>query len=329
MLTADAYYRILGLQPGVSETEIKTAYKRLAKHWHPDCNASPEAHDTFVQINEACRYLLLVKKEKNPRMHSSQDWHKEQQAKAREKAMNDVRMRYEAYIHSDEYKELTAFSIVADFVSAVYMLLLLIALPLFLVYVKFGWKAWWVALLWTPLVLAVLEKQMGIFGFLRLNNLKASWKKIIRPSKLFAFVLLLINVGILFRVGFFTVVPIVYLAAMYVLPMLAFLLFTGVIGYFYQRFLSVGQTLLWTFTLVNALLVFNYSTATSPRQLEYHIAPQQTSTLLALEQNELNRYPHLRFFFDDASVFSSRKITYTFANGGLGLPVVMAYRFSK
>lgn len=329
MLSTEAYYQILGLHPGVSEAEIKAAYKRLAKHWHPDCNASPEAHDTFVQINEACRYLLLVKKEKNPRMHSSQDWHREQQAKAREKAMKDVRMRYEAYIHSDEYKELTAFSVVADFVSAMYMLILLIGLPLFLVGYQFGLKVLWLAVVWVPLVLVVLEKQIGIFGFLRLTKLKDSCKKIIHPAKFIVSVLILANVVVLFRVTLFTVVPVAYLVAMYVLPIVVFLLFSGIISFFYKRLLSMSQTLLWTITLVNILLVYNYIMAIHPRQADYRLLQQQTSTLVVLEDNQLKQYPHIRLFFDDASVFSSRKISYTFANGGLGLPVVVAYRFSK
>ena len=36
MSEMDDYYRLLGLNPGASEEEIKEAYKDLIKVWHPD-----------------------------------------------------------------------------------------------------------------------------------------------------------------------------------------------------------------------------------------------------------------------------------------------------
>ncbi|MGP1383205.1 MAG: DnaJ domain-containing protein [Thainema sp.] len=36
MQSFSEYYALLGLQPGASVTEIKQAYRQLAKQWHPD-----------------------------------------------------------------------------------------------------------------------------------------------------------------------------------------------------------------------------------------------------------------------------------------------------
>ena len=56
------YYEILELEPGASDAEIKQAYRKLAKIWHPDLFANnprlkEQAETKFKQINEAYTYL--------------------------------------------------------------------------------------------------------------------------------------------------------------------------------------------------------------------------------------------------------------------------------
>lgn len=51
------YYEILGVSREASAEEIKKAYRRLAREYHPDVNNEPGAEDRFKQINEAYRVL--------------------------------------------------------------------------------------------------------------------------------------------------------------------------------------------------------------------------------------------------------------------------------
>ncbi len=52
------YYRILGVGRGASEKEIKEAYRRLARKYHPDVNPGDKsAEQKFKEVNEAYEVL--------------------------------------------------------------------------------------------------------------------------------------------------------------------------------------------------------------------------------------------------------------------------------
>jgi len=51
------YYKLFGLPPTASHSEIKTAYRELALKLHPDQNPSPKAHEQFLNLNEAYHVL--------------------------------------------------------------------------------------------------------------------------------------------------------------------------------------------------------------------------------------------------------------------------------
>ncbi|XP_038640478.1 LOW QUALITY PROTEIN: dnaJ homolog subfamily B member 1-like [Scyliorhinus canicula] len=56
------YYKILGINKGTAEEDIKKAYRKLALKYHPDKNKSPDAEDKFKEIAEAYDVLSDPKK---------------------------------------------------------------------------------------------------------------------------------------------------------------------------------------------------------------------------------------------------------------------------
>lgn len=51
------YYAVLGVEPSAGDAEIKTAYRRLARKYHPDVSKEPGAEEQFKAVNEAYEAL--------------------------------------------------------------------------------------------------------------------------------------------------------------------------------------------------------------------------------------------------------------------------------
>lgn len=51
------YYAVLGVDRKASAEDIKKAYRRLARKFHPDVNAEPDAEDRFKEVGEAYEVL--------------------------------------------------------------------------------------------------------------------------------------------------------------------------------------------------------------------------------------------------------------------------------
>jgi curved DNA-binding protein len=51
------YYQVLGLDRSVSQDQIKPAYRKLARKYHPDVSKEPDAEERFKELNEAYEAL--------------------------------------------------------------------------------------------------------------------------------------------------------------------------------------------------------------------------------------------------------------------------------
>jgi curved DNA-binding protein len=79
------YYKILGLQKNASTEDIRKAYRKLARKFHPDVNPdNKEAHKKFQEINEANEVLSDPDKRKKYDQYGK-DWkHAEEFEKAKQ-----------------------------------------------------------------------------------------------------------------------------------------------------------------------------------------------------------------------------------------------------
>ena len=47
------YYKVLGLEPGADDKAVKTAYRKLARKYHPDVSKEADAENKFKDVAEA------------------------------------------------------------------------------------------------------------------------------------------------------------------------------------------------------------------------------------------------------------------------------------
>jgi len=128
-MTLADYYEILGLQAGVSVDEIKKAYRKKARLYHPDINHDPDAKDIFISLTEAYEFLIAnfdkLKTDDEAYRQAMDDWRKYRQDRSRQKARVYARASYNTFTNTKFYKTtriLDGTTIIISFIIAIIVL---------------------------------------------------------------------------------------------------------------------------------------------------------------------------------------------------------------
>jgi len=176
------YYSILEIANNASKSEIRRAYRRLAKKYHPDVNKANDAHERFIEITEA--YEILINQSyrfyKTPTVTTTDEWRDAEYRKnqeyekfrqeAREKAQRQAKMRYEEFHQQNEvfqksgFNDLILLFKISTRILAIFIFLLLFLLPVYAAFF-FDWTGIFILFITWPFA--------GIIGWNIFDNRKS------------------------------------------------------------------------------------------------------------------------------------------------------------
>src|SRR3954467_6005961 len=99
------YYKILGLDKKATDEDIKKAYRKLARKYHPDLNPNDkEANKKFQQINEANEVLSDPEKRKKYDAYG-ENWQHAEQFEQAKQSRAQSQQNWQDYTYSGAQEE--------------------------------------------------------------------------------------------------------------------------------------------------------------------------------------------------------------------------------
>ncbi|HCW06494.1 MAG TPA: hypothetical protein DGG95_03905 [Cytophagales bacterium] len=344
--TLDSYCQILGISENASIEDIKRAYRQKAKLLHPDKNKNSDAHEQFILLNEAYDCLLSIKSgaqtvtiESDP--YSYEDWFRQTQEEARQRAREYAQMRYEEYKKTDQYKKSQAAKMVVEhlyFISCVALMLS----PLWGILFN-GGLGFFAGILIT---FVTVQYWAGIFREKIELDFPAFFESIlivVKTRTFRLFVLIPLNIYLFVRFTLNTQVTLLTLGLIFLsLHLLIFLA---------SKKLAILKPVSWSIiflalvpTLFNLFFLFNFIFSSNPTIEKYSFVHKtewygsrrrhnsgsyQKTSYIDLENNKYEEYPWFRMFLDFEAMQYKSEITYTFEDGLFGLRVLKGFEFTK
>jgi curved DNA-binding protein CbpA len=128
-MTLVDYYKILDLSENASIEEIKIAYRKKARLYHPDINHAPDAKDLFISATEAYEFLISnhdkISTDEKAYHQAMDDWRKYRQDRSHRRAHAYARASFRTFKGSNFYKSTKIFdvsTIIITFASSIMIL---------------------------------------------------------------------------------------------------------------------------------------------------------------------------------------------------------------
>lgn len=107
-MTISEYYSILDLPAYSSIDDIKKAYRKKARMYHPDINPLPEAKDLFISATEAYEFLIAnfdkLTNDDQAFNQAMEDWRKYRQDRSRQRARAYSQASYVRFKNTKFYR---------------------------------------------------------------------------------------------------------------------------------------------------------------------------------------------------------------------------------
>lgn len=120
------YFKVLEIPENSTMEEIKKAYRKKARQYHPDVNHSPDAIEKFIIVTEAYDFLITnyekLLSDEQEFIRVMEEWRKYRQDRTRQRAQYYAGKSYSNFRNSKFYKStriLNASSLIFNFVIAV------------------------------------------------------------------------------------------------------------------------------------------------------------------------------------------------------------------